>query len=134
MVRLLFQPVFPSGDQRACDGFQSISRERVPDLVLVHERGGERRFLILDAKYRRGRQATLEEMSVAHTYRDSLRWWGQRPEGAYLLLPAPCAATWLTAEGFRRAERVGVMTLGDALDPLIGELLALQPGNAPASS
>jgi hypothetical protein len=124
-VRLLLQPMFPSGDQKDCDGFRSISRQRFPDLVLTHERDGDGRFVVLDAKYRRGRQAILEEMSVAHTYRDSLRWNGQRSQAAYLLLPAACEAGWLSEEGFRRTERVGVLTLEDELDPVVRELLVV---------
>lgn len=111
------------GFGKDCDGFQSISRMRVPDLVLTHETSTGCRFIVLDAKYRRSRQVILEEMAVAHTYRDSLRWRTQRPQGAYLLLPAECEASWLSAEAFRRAERVGVMTPGDELDPLVRELL-----------
>ena len=122
-VRLLLQPKFPSGDQKSCDGFRSISRQRFPDLVLTHEREGDGRFVVLDAKYRRGRQAILEEMSVAHTYRDSLRWNGQRAQAAYLLLPADCEAEWLSKEEFRRTERVGALTLGVELDSVVRELM-----------
>lgn len=126
-VRLLLQQKFPSGDQKPCDQFQSISRQRFPDLVLTYEQHGDCRFVVLDAKYRRGRQAILEEMSVAHTYRDSLRWKGLRCQGAYLLLPAACEAEWLSEEGFRRTERVGALTLGEALDPVVRELLVSVP-------
>jgi len=123
-LHLLLQPVFRSWDQPACWGFQSISRERCPDIVITFETKEERGFIVLDAKYRRGRRAILEEMAVAHIYRDSLRWHSSRPQFALLLLPADSAATWLSEDAFQRTERVGVVALGNAVPALLKEALA----------
>jgi len=123
-VHLLLQPEFPSGDQVPRWGFQSISRQRFPDLVVAWARGAERGYFALDAKYRVSRSGVLEGMESAHVYRDSLRWHGARPRFALLLLPATGEAPWLTVPGFHRAQGVGALELGSELPETIREALA----------
>jgi uncharacterized protein DUF2357/PD-(D/E)XK nuclease superfamily protein len=123
VVSLLLQPEFPSGDQKPRWGFRSISRQRFPDLVVTWERGEQRGFFALDAKYRVSRQGVLESMESAHLYRDSLRWHGARPDLALLLLPAPGEAVWLSVHDFHRSERVGAVELRDDLPQVVWEAL-----------
>jgi hypothetical protein len=114
--------MFRSWDQPARWGFRSTSHERIPDIVITFETEAERGFVVLDAKYRHGRSAILEEMAVAHIYRDSLRWHGSGPRFALLLLPAASAPPWLSDDAFQRAERVGTVALGDTVKALLQHL------------
>lgn len=123
-VEVLLQLRFPSGDQSPRDGFRSISRERCPDIVVTWQGADGRGFSVFDAKYRQGRPAELEEMAVAHVYRDALRWHGVPPASALLLLPAQVECGWLAANEFRRAERVGAITVTDQLEEVVDELVA----------
>ena len=49
-AELVLQPVFPSRSVPT-DGRWSLSRERIPDLALIVDSDGSKRFLLLDAKY-----------------------------------------------------------------------------------
>lgn len=110
-IWLGFQVKCPSGSAKKSNaGFQSITRLRFPDLVLTIERGGERRWLVLDAKYRAGRTGLLEAMESAHIYHDSLRWHERRPDAAVILVPAQSENTaWMFTDEFRREHEVGVL-------------------------
>jgi uncharacterized protein DUF2357/PD-(D/E)XK nuclease superfamily protein len=114
-LSLLLQPVFPSWDRRPAPPFRSVSRERCPDLVIAAERNDDRRYVVLDAKYRQTRQNVLEAMESAHIYRDSLRWHGRRPELALLAVPAAPGAPWLSDDAFVTAERVGAFVLDESV-------------------
>jgi hypothetical protein len=123
-VELLLQVEAPSGDQPPRAGFRSISRERIPDLVLTLESNTGRTFIVLDAKYRAGRPNVLEAMTSAHVYRDALRWHGERPSFALLITPAAADATWLYDPLFHRTERVGATCLDGSLPALVEEAIA----------
>jgi len=122
-LTVLLQPRFPSWDQPAPASFRSVSRERYPDVVLAAEWGTTRRFVVLDAKYRRTRDAVLDAMASAHIYRDSLRWHGVRPELSLLIVPAPPGASWLLEDAFQTTERVGAFALAESLPPLLVEAI-----------
>ncbi len=122
-VAVLLQAQFMSWDQSAGSAYRSVSRERWPDLLVAVTRGSDRRWVVLDAKYRQARQYVLEAMESAHIYRDSLRWHGQRAEAALLLIPAEPGATWLTDAVFQQSERVGAWVLDGSLPPAVLELL-----------
>lgn len=124
VITLLLQPEFQSFRSAPPRwGMQSISRQRYPDLMLAVERGDQRSFILLDAKYRVSRQGVLEAMESAHIYRDALRWHGQRAEYALLLLPAPTEADWLCDADFQRRERVGASPFVGALPEILSEAL-----------
>jgi hypothetical protein len=103
--------------------FRSLSVTRYPDLVMTVEQGETKRWFVLDAKYRVSRSNVLDAMTSAHVYHDALRWRGQRPERALLLVPAGGGAPWLEEPGFHDEHRVGVIVAGPrSLDGLRGLL------------
>jgi len=91
-LRIDFNPTFPSFYCRR-DGPHSLSGERRPDLVVSLDGGplGDR-WIILDAKYRAGRENLAQGLTSVHIYRDALvdpaR--GGRCVGAMLLAPSRC--------------------------------------------
>lgn len=91
--------------------FHSISRQRIPDIVITAERDGQQRYIILDAKYSQARSSILNAMAAAHIYNDSLRWNNRRPFKALLLAPAGGGAPWLEEEAFIEREGVGVLAI-----------------------
>lgn len=107
---LELQPTFPAYAGRTT-GRWSVSRQRVPDMLLtVHDASGTR-FTVFDAKYRRTREAVLDAMASAHIYQDSLRIDDRRPDASFLLVPAGGGAGWLEEHEFQAAHRVGVHVL-----------------------
>lgn len=111
------------------NGIRSVSLQLKPDIVVTADIAGVRRMLVLDAKYRTGRDNILQSMRSAHLYQDALRWDGRRPECTLLLVPRGGAAPWLEAEAFREEHRTGVYVLGledpstKALEALLGRWL-----------
>jgi hypothetical protein len=97
----------------------SISRERVPDLLLTLIKGSEHYFLLLDAKYRASRSAILEAMESAHIYRDSLRFGQKRAEAVLLIVPNDAEAGWLTGVEFQKEHGVGVFQLRPGFTPTL---------------
>lgn len=109
-LQLELQPTFRAGREGA-DKRWSVSKERVPDLLLTAQCPDGHPFLLLDAKYRSSRESVLDAMTSAHVYRDSLRIGEQRPDAALLLLPAGGGAAWLQNSEFQRAHYVGANVL-----------------------
>jgi hypothetical protein len=122
-ARLALQPTFRSSDAPR-PGAWSISRERIPDLVLSIERQGVTRYIVLDAKYRASRQAILDSMASAHVYQDSLRVGDRRPECSLLVAPSTSAVAWLATPAFHAEHRVGVMALRPDLDATLPPVIA----------
>ena len=110
VVELLFQGVFPSEEPFRHSLAWSVSRERRPDIVLAVADGPVRRWLVLDAKYRSGRDNVLDAMTSAHVYRDALRLGKTRPERSLLLLPGVAAVSSLEADDFWREHHVGTLS------------------------
>lgn len=114
-AELLLQPTFGSYPANR-SGKWSVSRERVPDILLqVHEQAGTR-FVVIDAKYRVSRDAVLKAMQSAHIYQDSLRIEFRRPEASLLVVPAKGGAPWLEDPGVQAEHRVGVCELSPAAE------------------
>lgn len=112
-------------DQKPYKGFSSISGQRFPDIAMTLEASDLKRFLIIDAKYRTSRSGVLEGMHSAHLYRDSLRWFGRRPDCALLLVPKKGGAEKLETIEYRQEHGVGVLALGEDDDLAeVGEVLA----------
>ena len=105
----------------------SISRERIPDMVLTVTADFGTRFVVLDAKYRASRPNVLDAMESAHIYQDSLRIGARRPDASLLIIPANGGAEWLEDPAFHDVHRVGVHVLSpDAertLPPVVGRVL-----------
>lgn len=110
-VELLLQPKFPAGDAKPRADFNSISGRREPDIVLTKTSGDRRQWFVLDAKYRTARSSVLDAMSSAHIYRDALRFNGDKPELAVLLVPRTGGAPWLEQLEFISTHGVGVFAL-----------------------
>lgn len=106
-IELLFQPVATTGAPSA-KRLGSITGERRPDLVIVHARDTETTFVVLDAKYRSGRNNVLEAMTSAHIYHDALRLQGQRPLLSLLLVPQHYDVDWLAHPDFVLEHGVGI--------------------------
>jgi hypothetical protein len=122
-AELLLQPRFPA-NHHGIGKMWSISKERVPDLVLKVERDGDLRFVVLDAKYRALRANVLDAMESAHIYQDSLRIGSRRPEGSVLIVPRSGGAPWLENAAFQEEHRVGVHVLSPEIDASLPGLLA----------
>jgi hypothetical protein len=109
-ARLELQPTF-SSSAATVPGRWSVSRQRIPDLLLSVDRDGTTRFVVMDAKYRTSRVAVLDAMASAHIYQDSLRIGACRPDASLLLVPSAGGAAWLEDEGAQERHRVGVVPL-----------------------
>jgi hypothetical protein len=122
-AELLLQPTFRSSSQSR-QGLWSVSKERVPDIVLTVQRPDGARLLIFDAKYRTSRSNVLDAMESAHIYQDSLRIASRRPEASLLLIPSGGSAAWLEDPAFHAEHRVGVHVLSPVADltlPVLAE-------------
>jgi hypothetical protein len=105
-------------------GLCSVSLQLQPDIVVTAYIRGERRMLVLDAKYRTTRKNILDAMRSAHQYQDALRWDGRRPDCTLLLIPRGGGVPWLEDETFHQAHRTGVhiLTPGQPASELEGML------------
>lgn len=125
-LEVLFQASFPALKASGKRFGWSLSRERRPDIVLVHSFGATRRFLVLDAKWRSGRENVLDAMASAHIYHDALRVGQARPTLCLLLLPGQDTVAELESDAFIQAHGVGsvkrVNVDGDG-NTRLGELL-----------
>ena len=112
-VSLHLQKTFPRTNGTRKNEAWSVSRQCVPDLVLISEtRDGTMRFTVLDAKYRAGEQSILNGMAEsAHLYHHALRWGSRRPDLALLLVPNADETKWLSRADYVDKHRVGVVAL-----------------------
>jgi PD-(D/E)XK nuclease superfamily/Domain of unknown function (DUF2357) len=110
VLEVLFQATFaalkPAGQRTGW----SLSRERRPDIVLVLTSKETSRSLVLDAKWRSGRDNVLDAMESAHIYHDSLRVSGAPPLACLLLLPGASAIPELETDAFIHAHGVGAIS------------------------
>jgi hypothetical protein len=68
--------------------FSSLSGLNIPDFILLlRQQAQPISWLILDAKYRSGRQAVDQGLGDVHRYRDALRVAGLPAAGAYVVVP-----------------------------------------------
>ena len=111
------QVVCPAADKRPYNDFSSLSRRRVPDIVItLSDVTGPLRFIVLDAKYRSSRFGVLDGMESAHLYHDSLRWQGRKPDAALLVIPRGGAVRHLEDIEFQQQHGVGVIVMGTQFD------------------
>ena len=108
-IALYLQPRFPAFDQPAWESFQSLSGERIPDIVLTYSKGCVKQMLVFDAKYRVSRAGVLDAMQSAHTYHDCLRWVDTAPALSLLFVPAGGGAKALEEKSYRDKYGVGVL-------------------------
>ena len=112
-VGLYLQKTAPSSNGQERSGLWSVSRELRPDLVVRWKRGERRGFVVLDAKYRTGRDSVLRGMAEsAHVYRDALRWGTDRASASLLLVPCvKRGVEWLADEAYVARHCVGAVAL-----------------------
>lgn len=104
---VLFQATFPALKPSSKRIGWSLSRERRPDIVLVHTGADGIRSIVLDAKWRSGRENVLDAMQSAHIYHDALRMGSRSPAFALLLLPGSSVVPALETDSFIRTHAVG---------------------------
>lgn len=131
-LRIAFNPRFPSWYCRD-GGPHSLSGERRPDFVVTLDNGPlGNRWVVLDAKYRAGRENLASALASVHLYRDALvdpaR--GGRCAGAMLLVPGACEIKEWFAPAWQRMHGLGITTLAPDtpapnLVPRMRELLGL---------
>jgi len=125
-LELYFQALFPSGSRASAKRMGwSISRERRPDILLVLRSAGVCCSMVLDAKWRSGRDNVLQAMESAHIYHDALRLAGLRPSPCVLLLPGDGAAEELGQPNFIAEHGVGALDGVAVTQPGLERLTAL---------
>ncbi len=92
----------PAFDHPPSHGFSSISGERRPDIVVTVSSPAGRSFIVIDAKYRVGREWVLEGTESAHMYRDCLRWEGRKTDLSVLLVTRGGGAPLLETMKYRK--------------------------------
>lgn len=122
-VEACYQVRCPAIDQPAHRGFQSLSRERCPDIVVTLDSPSAKRFLVFDAKYRSTRARVLDAMESAHIYHDSLRWKGIKPDVSLLLIPRADKVTALVSPTYHADYGVGAWQIGAESE---GEALGIE--------
>jgi hypothetical protein len=88
-VELVYQALFNAAASSASsNGFASISGQYVPDFAIIFRRGeSPASWIILDAKYRSGRQSIHDGLGDIHRYRDALRLSQRLASAAYIIVP-----------------------------------------------
>lgn len=109
-IEVLFQASFPSSKPYAGRVGWSLSRERVPDILIVERKDDMCRSLILDAKWRSGKGNVLEAMESAHIYHDSLRVDHVAPSCCVLLLPGAREVASIGESKFIDTHHVGAIS------------------------
>jgi hypothetical protein len=109
-LEVLFQAIFPSITPSQGRLGHSISRMRIPDIVLIHKTGNTVRTMVLDAKWRSGKENVLDAMQSAHIYHDSLRIDKQPPMLCILLFPGNNTVPELEQEESILAHGVGAIS------------------------
>jgi hypothetical protein len=109
-LEILFQANFPSAAPSKGRLVYSISRMRIPDIVLVYKSSDNVRSMVLDAKWRSGRESILEAMESAHIYHDSLRIGKQPPSRCILLCPGKNSVSELEQNSYISENCVGAIS------------------------
>lgn len=109
-LEVLFQATFPALRPSGKRFGWSLSRERRPDIVLVLHGINKPRALVLDAKWRSGRDNVLEAMESAHNYHDALRVNSARPSPCLLLLPGQASVPELEQDEYIQEHGVGAVS------------------------
>jgi hypothetical protein len=113
-VELVYQALFNAATSSAsANGFASISGQYVPDFTIIYRRKDRSvSWIILDAKYRSGRQSIHDGLGDIHRYRDALRLSQRQADAAYIVVPAlqEQAALYGT-QSYRQAYGFGAISI-----------------------
>jgi hypothetical protein len=109
-LEVLFQATFPSISPSQGRLGYSISKKRIPDIVLISKIGNTVQSIILDSKWRSGKENVLDAMQSAHIYHDSLRVDNQPPSSCILLFPGNDTVPELEQEEYISAHGVGAIS------------------------
>ncbi|MEJ1297802.1 MAG: DUF2357 domain-containing protein [Candidatus Sedimenticola sp. (ex Thyasira tokunagai)] len=112
-IRLYTQLACPSLENPNRYGYYSITRKRIPDLVLEYSNVDCTKFICLDSKYTTSRSGILDSMASAHIYRDSIKQNGAAPLYSVLLVPGNPDATLLSSENYVDRHSVGCIPIAD---------------------
>ena len=123
LIRLYDQMTCPSLEETNAYGYSSISKERIPDIILEYRTPSKIEFVCIDAKYRVGKANLLDAMSSAHIYQQSLRLNGNRPNATCLLSPHTRNVSRLSEPDYLDKYQVACLPLDDKADAK--ELLAI---------
>ena len=115
-IRLYSQLNCPALMRENRYGYCSISKNRIPDLVLEYFDEAGTRFVCLDSKYMVSRSSVLDAMASAHIYRDSIKCGGEGPALSLLVTPASSVVPELEAADYIENNSVGVFKLKDDQD------------------
>lgn len=115
-IKFFSQLSCPSMERQNRYGYCSISRERIPDIILEITDGCESVFFCLDSKYSVSRQSLLEAMASAHVYRDAIRYKGKPPKLSLLIAPAVLEAERLFERQYIDNHHVGCVVLSEEED------------------
>ena len=110
VLEVLFQGIFPSLNPSTSRLGWSLSGERRPDIVLVHHHQSGTRAMVLDAKWRSGRNNILQAMESAHIYHDALRIGCSRLYPCLLLLPGQSSVEELERDEFILSHNIGTIS------------------------
>jgi len=97
-------------------GYCSISKNRIPDIVLEYSDGEQTCFVCLDSKYMVKRSSLLDAMASAHIYRDSIKHEGRGPLLSVLISPAQHEVPQLDEMDYLRKNQVGCIRLENDQD------------------
>jgi hypothetical protein len=106
----------PAVDKKPYKGFQSLSRRRVPDIVVTLDSPERKRFIVFDAKYRSSRFGVLDAMESAHLYHDCLRWNGHKADVVLLAIPRGGSVPILESSDYQTLNGVGAVVMGGQED------------------
>jgi hypothetical protein len=112
-IKFFSQLSCPSMERQNRYGYCSISRERIPDIILEISNGSDAVFFCLDSKYSVSRQSLLEAMASAHVYRDAIRYKGKTPALSLLIAPAVLETERLFEREYIDNYNVGCVVLSE---------------------
>jgi len=109
-LEILFQANFPSINPSQGRLGYSISKMRIPDIVLISKIDNTVQSMILDAKWRSGKENVLDAMQSAHIYHDSLRVDQLPPSSCLLLFPGNDTVPELEQKDYISTHGVGALS------------------------
>ena len=131
-LELRYQALFGSAKPPPDYHFlSSLSAQGVPDYILVLRRGDAIvSWIILDAKYRSGRQAIHDALADIHRYRDGLRVAQMPAAAAYIIVPSlQVDAALYGSSPFLVSHSFGALCLNEEnwMDPVWSWFRSTQP-------